>query len=99
MPVPGAFELPIGAMALDGRAGRLHRRARCVIRGYTSHFDTSQTRGERLQLAALEPESRVVRRPHARRADQARPGSRGAEAVRTASRWRLFTTFAPRPAR
>jgi len=56
MPVPGAFELPIGAMAL----ARTRRFAcvvalGCVIRGDTPHFDyVASEAASGLQLAALE---------------------------------------------
>ena len=56
MPVPGAFELPIGAMAL----AKTQRYScviglGCVIRGETSHFDFVATEAASgLQLAGLE---------------------------------------------
>jgi 6,7-dimethyl-8-ribityllumazine synthase len=56
MPVPGAFELPVGAMAL----AKTRRYAcivalGCVIRGETSHFDyVAGEAASGLQLAALE---------------------------------------------
>jgi 6,7-dimethyl-8-ribityllumazine synthase len=56
MPVPGAFELPLGAMAL----GKTRRFAAivalgCVIRGETPHFDfVAGEAASGLQLAALE---------------------------------------------
>ena len=56
MPVPGAFELPIGAMAL----AKTRRYAcviglGCVIRGETAHFDYVATEAASgLQLAGLE---------------------------------------------
>ena len=56
MPVPGAFELPIGAMAL----AKTKRYScviglGCVIRGETSHFDFVATEtASGLQLAGLE---------------------------------------------
>ena len=56
MPVPGAFELPLGAMAL----ARSRRYAcvlalGCVIRGDTPHFDfVSAEAASGVQLAALE---------------------------------------------
>lgn len=88
MPVPGAFELPIGAMAL----ARTRRFAcivalGCVIRGDTPHFDyVASEAASGLQLAALEtgvPVSFGVLTLE--RADQAdaRVG-KGAEAARTA---------------
>jgi 6,7-dimethyl-8-ribityllumazine synthase len=88
MPVPGAFELPIGAMAL----ARTRRFAcivalGCVIRGDTPHFDYVATEAASgLQLAALEtgvPVSFGVLTLD--RADQAEARiGKGAEAVRTA---------------
>jgi 6,7-dimethyl-8-ribityllumazine synthase len=56
MPVPGAFELPLGAMAL----AKTRRYAcvvalGCVIRGETAHFDyVAGEAASGLQLAALE---------------------------------------------
>jgi len=56
MPVPGAFELPLGAMAL----AKTRRYAcivalGCVIRGETSHFDLiAGETASGLQLAAIE---------------------------------------------
>jgi 6,7-dimethyl-8-ribityllumazine synthase len=88
MPVPGAFELPIGAMAL----ARTRRYAcivalGCVIRGDTPHFDyVAAEAASGLQLAALEtgvPVSFGVLTLE--RADQADARvDKGAEAVRTA---------------
>ena len=88
MPVPGAFELPIGAMAL----ARTRRFAcivalGCVIRGDTPHFDyVASEAASGLQLAALEtgvPVSFGVLTLD--RADQAEARiEKGAEAVRTA---------------
>jgi 6,7-dimethyl-8-ribityllumazine synthase len=88
MPVPGAFELPIGAMAL----ARTRRFAcivalGCVIRGETPHFDyVASEAASGLQLAALEtgvPVSFGVLTLE--RADQADARvDKGAEAVRTA---------------
>jgi 6,7-dimethyl-8-ribityllumazine synthase len=87
MPVPGAFELPIGAMAL----ARTRRFAcivalGCVIRGDTPHFDyVASEAASGLQLAALEtgvPVSfGVLTLDHAEQAE-ARI-DKGAEAVRT----------------
>jgi 6,7-dimethyl-8-ribityllumazine synthase len=88
MPVPGAFELPIGAMAL----ARTRRFAcivalGCVIRGDTPHFDyVASEAASGLQLAALETgvpiAFGVLTLEHA---DQAEPRiEKGAEAVRTA---------------
>ncbi len=88
MPVPGAFELPIGAMAL----AKTRRYAcivalGCVIRGDTPHFDyVAAEAASGLQLAALEtgvPVSFGVLTLE--RADQADARvDKGAEAVRTA---------------
>jgi 6,7-dimethyl-8-ribityllumazine synthase len=87
MPVPGAFELPIGAMAL----AKTRRYAcivalGCVIRGDTPHFDyVAAEAASGLQLAALEtgvPVSFGVLTLE--RADQADARlDKGAEAVRT----------------
>jgi 6,7-dimethyl-8-ribityllumazine synthase len=87
MPVPGAFELPIGAMAL----AKTRRYAcivalGCVIRGDTPHFDyVGAEAASGLQLAALEtgvPVSFGVLTLE--RADQADARiDKGAEAVRT----------------
>jgi len=88
MPVPGAFELPLAAMAL----AKTRRYAcvvalGCVVRGETPHFDfIASEAASGLQLAALETgvpvafgavTVDVVARAHAR-------VSKGAEAVRTA---------------
>ena len=56
MPVPGAFELPIGAMALaKSRRYACVIGLGCVIRGETSHFDFVATEAASgLQLAGLE---------------------------------------------
>jgi len=56
MPVPGAFELPIGAMALaKSRRYSCVIGLACVIRGETSHFDFVATEAASgLQLAGLE---------------------------------------------
>src|SRR5947209_1761347 len=56
MPVPGAFELPIGAMALaKTRRYSCVIGLGCVIRGETSHFDFVATESASgLQLAGLE---------------------------------------------
>jgi|SRR5579871_4682124 6,7-dimethyl-8-ribityllumazine synthase len=56
MPVPGAFELPIGAMALaKTRRYSCLIGLGCVIRGETSHFDFVATEAASgLQLAGLE---------------------------------------------
>jgi 6,7-dimethyl-8-ribityllumazine synthase len=88
MPVPGAFELPIGAMAL----ARTRRFAcivalGCVVRGETPHFDyVAGEAASGLQLAALEtgvPVAFGVLTLES--ADQAEARiDKGAEAVRTA---------------
>jgi 6,7-dimethyl-8-ribityllumazine synthase len=56
MPVPGAFELPLGAMALaKTRRYSCIVALGCVIRGETPHFDFVATEAASgLQLAALE---------------------------------------------
>ena len=88
MPVPGAFELPIAAMAL----AKTRRYAcivalGCVVRGETPHFDfVAGEAASGLQLAALEtgvPVSFGVLTLEA--ADQAEARlDKGAEAVQTA---------------
>jgi len=88
MPVPGAFELPIGAMALaKTRRFACIVALGCVIRGDTPHFDfVASEAASGLQLAALEtgvPVSFGVLTLE--RADQAESRfEKGAEAVRTA---------------
>jgi 6,7-dimethyl-8-ribityllumazine synthase len=56
MPVPGAFELPIGAMALaKTRRYSCVIGLGCIVRGETSHFDFVATEtASGLQLAGLE---------------------------------------------
>lgn len=56
VPVPGAFELPLGAMALaKSRRYSCVIALGCVIRGETSHFDyVAGEAASGLQLAALE---------------------------------------------
>lgn len=56
MPVPGAFELPLGAMALArSRRYSCVVAIGCVIRGETPHFDfVSAEAASGVQLAALE---------------------------------------------
>jgi 6,7-dimethyl-8-ribityllumazine synthase len=56
MPVPGAFELPLGAMALaKTRRFSCIVALGCVIRGETAHFDyVAGEAASGLQLAALE---------------------------------------------
>src|SRR5262245_13306228 len=88
MPVPGAFELPIAAMALaKTRRFACIVALGCVIRGDTPHFDyVAGEAASGLQLAAIEtgvPVAFGVLTLH--RADQAEPRlEKGAEAVRTA---------------
>ena len=88
MPVPGAFELPLAAMALaKTRRFACIVALGCVIRGDTPHFDYVATEAASgLQLAAIETGVPVafgvltLDRP-----DQAAPRiEKGAEAVRTA---------------
>lgn len=93
MQVPGAFELPLGAMAL----AKTKRYAcvialGCVIRGDTPHFEyVASEAASGLQLAALEtgiPVSFGVLTCDNRRQAEARTGGRhgnkGAEAARSA---------------
>jgi 6,7-dimethyl-8-ribityllumazine synthase len=88
MPVPGAFELPLAAMALaKTRRFACIVALGCVIRGDTPHFDyVASEAASGLQLAAIEtgvPVSFGVLTLD--RADQAPPRlEKGAEAVRTA---------------
>lgn len=88
MPVPGAFELPLAAMAL----AKTRRYAcivalGCVVRGETPHFDfIASEAASGLQLAALEtgvPVAFGVLTVDVIEQAQARI-SKGAEAVRTA---------------
>ena len=88
MPVPGAFELPLAAMAL----AKTRRYAcivalGCVIRGDTPHFDfVAGEAASGLQLAALEtgvPVGFGVLTVDTREQAEARV-AKGAEAVRTA---------------
>ena len=88
MPVPGAFELPLAAMAL----AKTRRYAcvvalGCVVRGETPHFDfIAAEAASGLQLAALEtgvPVAFGVLTVDVVEQAQARVG-KGAEAVRTA---------------
>ena len=88
MPVPGAFELPLAAMALaKTRRFACVVALGCVIRGDTPHFDyVASEAASGLQLAAIEtgvPVSFGVLTLD--RVDQAAPRfDKGAEAVRTA---------------
>jgi 6,7-dimethyl-8-ribityllumazine synthase len=88
VPVPGAFELPIAAMALAKTRRYLCVVALgCVIRGETSHFDyVASEAASGLQLAGLEtgiPVSFGVLTCDTKEQAEARVG-KGAEAVRTA---------------
>jgi 6,7-dimethyl-8-ribityllumazine synthase len=88
MPVPGAFELPLGAMALaKTRRYSCVVALGCVIRGETSHFDyVAGEAASGLQLAALEtgvPVAFGVLTVDTLQQANAR-ADKGAEAVRTA---------------
>jgi 6,7-dimethyl-8-ribityllumazine synthase len=88
MPVPGAFELPLGAMALaKTRRYSCIVALGCVIRGETAHFDyVAGEAASGLQLAALEtgvPVSFGVLTVDTIEQARARI-DKGAEAVRTA---------------
>jgi 6,7-dimethyl-8-ribityllumazine synthase len=93
MPVPGAFELPLGAMAL----AKTRRYAcvialGCVIRGDTSHFEyVAGEAASGLQLAGLETGVPVAfglltcdSRRQAEERSGGEKGNKGAEAARTA---------------
>jgi 6,7-dimethyl-8-ribityllumazine synthase len=93
MPVPGAFELPLGAMAL----AKTRRHAcvvalGCVIRGDTPHFEyIAAEAASGLQLAGLDtgvPIAFGVLTVDSRRQAEERSGgdkgNKGAEAARTA---------------
>ena len=88
MPVPGAFELPLAAMALaKTRRFACIVALGCVIRGDTPHFDyVSSEAASGLQLAAIETGVPVAFGVLTLdRDDQAESRtSKGAEAVRTA---------------
>lgn len=88
MPVPGAFELPLAAMALaKTRRFACVVALGCVIRGDTPHFDyISSETASGLQLAAIETGVPVAFGVLTLdRADQAEARiDKGAEAVRTA---------------
>ena len=88
MPVPGAFELPLAAMALaKTRRFACVVALGCVIRGDTPHFDyVASEAASGLQLAAIETGVPVAFGVLTLdRADQAEPRiGKGAEAVRTA---------------
>ena len=87
MPVPGAFELPLAAMALaKTRRFACIVALGCVIRGDTPHFDyVSSEAASGLQLAAIETGVPVAFGVLTLdRADQAESRyAKGAEAVRT----------------
>jgi 6,7-dimethyl-8-ribityllumazine synthase len=93
VPVPGAFELPLGAMALARtRQYSCVIAIGCVIRGETPHFDyIAAEAASGLQLAALEtgiPVSFGVLTCNDREQAEARAGgakgNKGAEAARSA---------------
>ena len=93
VPVPGAFELPLGAMALARtRQYSCVIAIGCVIRGETPHFDyIAAEAASGLQLAALEtgiPVSFGVLTCNNREQAEARAGgaqgNKGAEAARSA---------------
>ncbi len=88
MPVPGAFELPLAAMALaKTRRFACVVALGCVIRGDTPHFDyVASEAASGLQLAAIETGVPVAFGVLTLdRADQAEARiGKGAEAVRTA---------------
>ena len=103
MPVPGAFELPLAAMALaKTRRFACIVALGCVIRGDTPHFDyVSSEAASGLQLAAIETGVPVAFGVLTLdRADQAESRvGKGAEAVLTASRWPTCSrTCVPRAA-
>ena len=88
MPVPGAFELPLGAMALaKSRRYSCIVALGCVIRGETPHFDfIASEAASGLQLAGLEtgvPVAFGVLTVENAEQAEARV-AKGAEAVRTA---------------
>jgi 6,7-dimethyl-8-ribityllumazine synthase len=87
MPVPGAFELPIAAMALaKTRRFACILALGCVIRGDTPHFDyVASEAASGLQLAAIETGVPVAFGVLTLdRSDQAEARyDKGAEAVRT----------------
>ena len=88
LPVPGAFELPLAAMALaKTRRFACVVALGCIIRGETPHFDfIASEAASGLQLAAIEtgiPVSFGVLTCETREQAEARLG-KGAEAARTA---------------
>jgi len=93
MPVPGAFELPLGAMALArSRRYSCVLALGCVIRGETPHFDfVSSEAASGVQLASLETGVPVafgvltcdtLEQAHARAGGMR--GNKGVEAARSA---------------
>jgi 6,7-dimethyl-8-ribityllumazine synthase len=88
MPVPGAFELPLGAMALaKTRRYSCIVALGCVIRGETPHFDyVAGEAASGIQLAAIETGVPVAFGvlPCETRAQADARIDKGAEAVRTA---------------
>ena len=93
VPVPGAFELPLGAMALARtRQYSCIVAIGCIIRGQTPHFDyVASEAASGLQLAALEtgiPVAFGVLTCDNREQAEARAGgpagNKGAEAARSA---------------
>ena len=88
MPVPGAFELPLTALALaKTRRFSCVVALGCIIRGETPHFDLiASEAASGLQLAAIEtgiPVAFGVIATETREQAEARV-DRGAEAARTA---------------
>jgi 6,7-dimethyl-8-ribityllumazine synthase len=93
MPVPGAFELPLGAMAFaKTRRYSAVIALGCVIRGDTPHFEyVASEAASGLQLASLETGIPVAfgvltcdNRPQAEQRSGGGKGNKGAEAARTA---------------
>jgi 6,7-dimethyl-8-ribityllumazine synthase len=93
MPVPGAFELPLGAMAFaKTRRYSAVIALGCVIRGDTPHFEyVASEAASGLQLAGLETGIPVAfgvltcdNRAQAEQRSGGGKGNKGAEAARTA---------------
>jgi 6,7-dimethyl-8-ribityllumazine synthase len=93
MPVPGAFELPLGAMAFaKTRRYSAVIALGCVIRGDTPHFEyVASEAASGLQLASLETGIPVAfgvltcdNRSQAEQRSGGGKGNKGAEAARTA---------------
>ena len=93
MPVPGAFELPLGAMAFaKTRRYSAVIALGCVIRGDTPHFEyVAAEAASGLQLASLETGIPVAfgvltcdNRAQAEQRSGGGKGNKGAEAARTA---------------